>query len=123
VRKVCEIDAEYLRTESDIIAEKQPFIISLLLGYQIDLEDDQLDDILRVLLLIWEFFKDKHEFSGKQKIGIRSYFLVTPLKGLPSCFPSIQGIGFGNLSDCLTFTKERNLKTNSNLSTDRSPIP
>lgn len=66
VRKVCEIDADYVNTESDVIAEKQPFIISLLLGYQIDLEEDQLDDILRVLLLIWEFFKDKQQHSGKQ---------------------------------------------------------
>ena len=66
VRKVCEIDADYLNTESDVIAKKQPFIISLLLGYQIDLKEDQLDDILRVLLLIWEFFKDKQQYSGKQ---------------------------------------------------------
>lgn len=66
VRKVCEIDADYVNTESDVIAKKQPFIISLLLGYQIDLQEDQLDDILRVLLLIWEFFKDKKQYSGKQ---------------------------------------------------------
>ena len=39
-----------LNADSKIIAEKQPFIISLLLGYQIDFEDDQLDDILRVPL-------------------------------------------------------------------------
>lgn len=66
IKKVCEIDADYVNTESDVIAKKQPFIISLLLGYRFDLKEDQLDDILRVLLLIWEFFKDKQQYSGNQ---------------------------------------------------------
>lgn len=38
----------------------------MLLGYRTDLEEDQLEDILRVLLLIWEFFKDKQQYSGQQ---------------------------------------------------------
>lgn len=52
-------------TEQDIsstskeLEQHQPFLLSMLLGYQFDLRIEELDEVIKIYLLIWEFFKDK----------------------------------------------------------------
>ncbi len=51
------IDEKYVNEESDIISQKQPFLISLILGYRFDLKPLELEEMMKVIFLIWEFFK------------------------------------------------------------------
>ncbi len=57
IKKIELIDEKYVNEESDIISEKQPFLISLILGYRFDLKPLELEEIMKVIFLIWEFFK------------------------------------------------------------------
>jgi len=68
IKKVEQIDEVYVNNESDIIFQKQPFLISLLLGYKIDLNEYELEEIMKVVFLIWEFFKN-HSQIEHQKIS------------------------------------------------------
>jgi hypothetical protein len=55
--KMNDIDAAYVDAITDEIAEKQPFFLSVMLGYKYDTTIQELDEILRVFFLIWEYFK------------------------------------------------------------------
>ena len=67
IKKIELIDEKYVNEESDIISEKQPFLISLILGYRFDLKPLELEEIMKVIFLIWEFFK-KHPKTETAKI-------------------------------------------------------
>jgi len=58
IKRIENIDELYVNTESNIIYQKQPFLISLLLGYRLDLKEAELEEIMKIVFLIWEFFKD-----------------------------------------------------------------
>jgi hypothetical protein len=68
IKKIEQIDEAYVNNESDIIFQKQPFLISLILGYKIDLNEYELEEIMKVVFLIWEFFKN-HSQIEHQKIS------------------------------------------------------
>jgi hypothetical protein len=57
INKVNDIDEVYINSESDIIYQKQPFLISLLLGYRVDLKEKELEEIMKIIFIIWEYFK------------------------------------------------------------------
>lgn len=57
IKKIDNIDALYVNSESEIISQKQPFLISLLLGYRLDLKENELEEMMKIILLIWEYFK------------------------------------------------------------------
>ncbi len=67
IKKIELIDEKYVNEESDIISQKQPFLISLILGYRFDLKPFELEEIMKVLFLIWEFF-NKHRQTEIAKI-------------------------------------------------------
>jgi len=58
---VNDMDADYISKESDEICKKQPFILSLILGYHHDFESSELEGITKILLVIWEYFKRKKQ--------------------------------------------------------------
>ncbi len=60
IKKIELIDENYVNGESDIISQKQPFLISLILGYRFDLKPLELEEIMKIIFLIWEFFKKHH---------------------------------------------------------------
>ena len=68
IKKFELMDEEYVNKESDLIFKKQPFLISLLLGYRYDLKDHELEEIMKIIFLIWEFFKS-HSQIDKTKIS------------------------------------------------------
>ena len=43
---------------TDEIYQYQPFLISQMLGYRLDTQPEQTEDIIKILFLIWEFFKN-----------------------------------------------------------------
>lgn len=53
------VDDQYLHRATDEIYVYQPFLLSMFLGYKLDTSDAELDEILKIWLLIWEFFKEK----------------------------------------------------------------
>lgn len=68
IKKVESMDATYVDLESNIIAQKQPFLISLLLGYRNELKESELEEMMRIIFLIWEYFKDFKQI-GESKIS------------------------------------------------------
>jgi hypothetical protein len=63
LEKIESIDRAYLNKEYDVVYRQQPFVISLLLGYRIDLEELELEEMTKVILLIWEFFKNEQRIK------------------------------------------------------------
>ena len=61
VKKIEQIDEKYVNEESDKILQKQPFLVSLILGYRFDLKPLELEEIMKIIFLIWEFFKKYHQ--------------------------------------------------------------
>jgi hypothetical protein len=53
------VDEQYLHRATDEIYVYQPFLLSMFLGYRLDTTDAELDEILKIWLLIWEFFREK----------------------------------------------------------------
>jgi len=53
----------------DEIYKYQPFVISMFLGYKDDMNPYQHDEILRVLIIIWLFFKSNKNVE-RRKINV-----------------------------------------------------
>src|SRR5690606_17002147 len=51
------IDAEYVDKISDEIFQKQPFFLTTLLGYRFDVTPIELEEIMKIYFLIWEYFR------------------------------------------------------------------
>jgi hypothetical protein len=56
-KKIDNIDAEYMNLISDEIFQKQPFYMTVLLGYRIDTTPEELEEIMKIYFLIWEYFR------------------------------------------------------------------
>lgn len=68
LNKIEQIDGKYVNKESDLISKKQPFLISLLLGYRFDVKKLELEELMKIIFLIWEYFKTSPQI-GKTKIS------------------------------------------------------
>ena len=55
--KIDNIDAEYVDLISDEIFQKQPFFLTTLLGYRFDVTPIELEEIMKIYFLIWEYFR------------------------------------------------------------------
>jgi hypothetical protein len=66
IRKTNEIDAEYVNSVSDEIFNMQPFFLTVLLGYRFDITEKELEEIMIIYFLIWEYFKIKKILSIKK---------------------------------------------------------
>lgn len=66
IKQLDKADAKYADAESDKIYEQQPFIISLILGYRLDQNQKELDQIVKMLFVIWNFFKGRGKFPRKK---------------------------------------------------------
>lgn len=66
VRKIDGIDAEYVNSVSDEIFKQQPFFLSVLLGYTFDVSKIELEEIMKIYFLIWEYFKTNKRIPNKK---------------------------------------------------------
>lgn len=64
--KIDSIGPEYVNTISDEIYEKQPFFLTVLLGYRFDVSAEELDEIMKIYFLMWEYFKKNGNVLVKQ---------------------------------------------------------
>lgn len=54
------------------INKHQPFMLSMLMGYQLDLNADQFDGVTQMIFVMWEYFKDKKN-AKKVQISLEQY--------------------------------------------------
>jgi hypothetical protein len=59
INKIDNLSVDYIDSESDKIYKNQPFLLSLILGYRLDLKPNELDEIIKIIFMIWEYFKNK----------------------------------------------------------------
>lgn len=61
-----KIDAKYVNLVSDEIFHKQPFFLTVLLGYRFDIEPLELEEIMKIYFLIWEYFRTNKNVQSKK---------------------------------------------------------
>ena len=66
IKKVDKIGLTEASEITDRIVKNQPFIMSLLLGYKFDVKAEQLNDIMKMLFVIYLFFEKKTDVSKNQ---------------------------------------------------------
>ena len=66
IKKIDKIDSDYINTVSDEIYKIQPFFLSVLLGYQYDVSMDELDEIMKIYFLVWQYFRLEPNVQKKQ---------------------------------------------------------
>lgn len=57
IKRIDAMDAKYVDVASDEIFLKQPFFLSVLLGYRFDVSSLELEEIMKIYFMIWEYFK------------------------------------------------------------------
>jgi hypothetical protein len=71
LKKIDSVDEQYITSTYEEIRQFQPFLLSLLLGYQYDLNTRELDEIIKLHLIIWEYFKDKWNIKKRELAEIQ----------------------------------------------------
>lgn len=66
LKKIDHIDAAYADTVSDEIFQRQPFFLSALLGHKFDVSMEELDEIIKIYILIWQYFRSSPRVQKKQ---------------------------------------------------------
>ena len=91
IGKIDNMDAEYVNTVTDDIFIKQPFFLSVLLGYRLDVLPIELEEIMRIYFLIWEYFKSNPNVQTRmvkqayfEKIQLRNIQMLKYCEGEPS---------------------------------------
>jgi len=72
IRKIDQIDADYVNTISDEIFKMQPFFLAALLGHRLDVSMDEMEEIMKIYFLVWEYFRLNPNVQKKQVT--ESYF-------------------------------------------------
>ena len=72
IKKIDQIDSDYVNSTSDEIFKFQPFFLTVLLGHQPDVSMEELEEIMKIYFLVWEYFKLNPNLQTKQVT--ESYF-------------------------------------------------
>jgi Asp-tRNA(Asn)/Glu-tRNA(Gln) amidotransferase C subunit len=64
--EIDNMDAENVREISDEMFKQQPFFLTVLLGYRLDTSPEELDEIMKIFFLIWEYFKRNENIQTKK---------------------------------------------------------
>ena len=59
LREIDNIDAEYVNAVTDEIYKIQPYFLTVLLGYSYDVSGEELEEIMKIYFIIWEYFRLK----------------------------------------------------------------
>jgi hypothetical protein len=66
VKKIDDLNVGYVNTLSDEIFQRQPFFLTVLLGYRLDVTTEELEEIMKIYFLVWEYFKVKKKVPTKK---------------------------------------------------------
>jgi hypothetical protein len=90
INKIDKMDVAYANSESDVIFQRQPFLISLILGYRLDLKMAEVEEVTKIIFIIWEYFKDNQKVNRKkitenqfEKIQHRNIYMLQYFEGEP----------------------------------------
>jgi len=88
VLEIDHIDVEYVNSITDEINQYQPFLLSMLLGYQLDFKPEEFEEISRIVFMIWEYFREANNVKNKkmteesfEKLEKRNIGLLKYLEG------------------------------------------
>jgi len=65
VKKVDNLNIGYVNALSEEIFQRQPFFLTVLLGYRLDVTPEELEEIMKIYFLIWEYFKANRKVPTK----------------------------------------------------------
>jgi hypothetical protein len=65
-------DFDYANNITDELFRYQPFILSIIMGYKLDVAMEDLPDVINLYVLIWLFYRDKNNVR-KVKITEQQY--------------------------------------------------
>jgi len=84
---ITSIDSKNIESEYGLIAKKQPFLMSLLIGYQMDLVPEEFMEVNKLILIVWGYFKSDEKVNNNkitlqqfEKIQIRNTHLLKYLE-------------------------------------------
>ena len=66
LNRIDSIKPQYITSTSEQMEQYQPFMLSMLMGYQYDMRTEEVDEILKIYFLIWEYFKDKKNIKNRE---------------------------------------------------------
>lgn len=66
IKKIDHVDLTYANAASDEIFQRQPFFLSVILGYQFDVSKEELEEIIKISFLVWEYFRSNPNVQKKQ---------------------------------------------------------
>lgn len=78
--KMDKIDFEYVNEISDEIFKQQPFFLTVLLGYHLDTSTEELEEIMKIYFLIWEYVKQNKNVQTKKMTEV--YFEKIKIKNI-----------------------------------------
>ena len=88
VSKIDNLTPEYMNTISDEIFVKQPFFLTVLLGYRFDVSSEELDEIMKIYFIIWEYFRCNKNVQTKkvteahfEKVQLRNVKMLSYIEG------------------------------------------
>jgi hypothetical protein len=88
LQKMDHIDFAYAEKIGDEIFRQQPFFLSVLLGYHMDTTPQELDELMKVYFIIWEYFKFHKKIPQKkiteayfEKVQLRHIKLLKYVEG------------------------------------------
>lgn len=64
--KIDKIDAKYVNEISDELLKKQPFFLAVLLSYRFDVTPLELEEIMKIYFLIWEYFRTNKKVQSEK---------------------------------------------------------
>ena len=65
IRKIDRMDAAYVDAVSEEIFKMQPFFLSVLLGYSYDISLVELEEIMKIYFIVWEYFRSNPNVQKK----------------------------------------------------------
>lgn len=66
IKKIDQIDSEYVNSISDEIFKLQPFFLTVLLGHRHDISMEELEEIMKIYFVVWEYFRLNPNVQTKQ---------------------------------------------------------
>ncbi len=63
--KIDNLSLKKTNTLIDEMYKKQPFFYEVLIGYQIDVSPEELDEIIKIYLIIWQYFRTNKNIQTK----------------------------------------------------------
>lgn len=64
--KIDNWDADYITSLSSEILQYQPYFLSVLAGVRVEVTEEELEEILKIYFLIWEFFRENKNVLEKK---------------------------------------------------------